>query len=120
METDQGNTILAEIVSSVPVATFAIDATAKITHFNKAAEDISGYPLTEALGMRLRDVFGNTLGKKGCPVIEALNTGNGIEIDSMEIMNSKNESVKVHMKAMPLFDQIWKDSGRDRLPGANY
>ena len=105
METDQGNTILAEIVSSVPVATFAIDATAKITHFNKAAEDISGYPLMEALGMRLRDVFGNTLGKKGCPVIEALNTGNGIEIDSIEIMNSKDELVKVHMKAMPLFDQ---------------
>ena len=28
METDLGTTILAEIVSSVPVATFAIDSTA--------------------------------------------------------------------------------------------
>jgi hypothetical protein len=37
METDLGTAILAEIVSSVPVATFAIDSTAKITHFNKAA-----------------------------------------------------------------------------------
>jgi methyl-accepting chemotaxis protein len=111
MENDQGNTILAEIVSSVPVATFAIDANAKITHFNKAAEDISGYPFTEALGMRLRDVFGNTLGKKGCPVIEALNSGKGIEIGSMQIMNSENEPVSIHMKATPLFDQSGKVMG---------
>jgi methyl-accepting chemotaxis protein len=111
MENDQGNTILAEIVSSVPVATFAIDANAKITHFNKAAEDISGYPLTEALGMRLRDVFGNTLGKKGCPVIDALNNGKGIEIESMQVMNSDDEPVSIHMRATPLFDQSGKVMG---------
>ncbi|MGD0818946.1 MAG: PAS domain-containing protein, partial [Methanomassiliicoccales archaeon] len=111
METDQGTTILSEIVSSVPVATFAIDATAKITHFNKAAEDISGYPSSEALGMRLRDVFGNTLGKKGCPVIDALNNGNGIEIESMDVINSDNESVSIHMKARPIFDQTGKVVG---------
>ncbi len=105
MKIDQGATILAEIVSSVPVATFAIDSTTKITHFNQAAEDISGYPLTEALGMRLRDVFGNTLGKKGCPVIDALKSGNGIEIGSMDIINSDNEQVSVHLSAKPLLDQ---------------
>ncbi|HEY3420468.1 MAG TPA: PAS domain-containing protein, partial [Methanomassiliicoccales archaeon] len=102
---------MAEIVSSVPVATFAIDANAKITHFNKAAEDISGYPLTEALGMRLRDVFGNTLGKKGCPVIDALNNGKGIEIESMQVMNSDDEPVSIHMRATPLFDQSGKVMG---------
>jgi methyl-accepting chemotaxis protein len=111
MEIDQGTTILAEIVSSVPVATFAIDATAKITHFNKAAEDISGYPITEALGMRLRDVFGNTLGKKGCLVIDALNNGKGIEIESMDVINSENEPISIHMKAKPLFDQSGKIVG---------
>ncbi len=111
MEAEQGTTILAEIVSSVPVATFAIDATAKITHFNKAAEEISGYPVTEALGMRLRDVFGNTLGKKGCPVIEALNSGKGIEIDSIDIMNAENEPISIHIEAKPLFDQFGKIVG---------
>ena len=111
MENDQGTTVLAEIVSSVPVATFAIDASAKITHFNKAAEDMTGYPLVEALGMRLKDVFGNTIGKKGCPVIDALNSGKGIEISSMEIMNSENEKLNIHMKAIPLFDQSGKIMG---------
>ena len=111
MEMDQGTTILAEIVSSVPVATFAIDATAKITHFNKAAEEISGYQHAEALGMRLKDVFGNTLGKKGCPVIDALNSGKSVEIDSMEIVNSENEPVKIHMRAKPLFDASGKVVG---------
>ncbi len=111
MESDQGTTILAEIVSSVPVASFAIDATTKITHFNKAAEDLSGYPLTQALGMRLRDVFGNTIGKKGCPIIDALNNGKGIEIESMDIVNADNETLSIHMRAKPLFDQSGKIVG---------
>ncbi len=55
--------------------------------------------------MRLRDVFGNTLGKKDCPVIEALNEGKGIEILSMDVVNSDNKAVRVHMKARPIFDK---------------
>jgi PAS domain S-box-containing protein len=111
MEVDQGTLILSDIVTSVPVATFAIDAAAKITHFNKAAEELSGYQLTEALGMRLKDVFGNTLGKKGCLVIDALNNGKGIEIESMDIINAQNESISIHMKAKPIFDQSGKIVG---------
>ena len=48
---------LTNILSSIPSGVIVVDREGRIVLFNKAAEDITGYPATEVTGRHYSEVF---------------------------------------------------------------
>ena len=75
MNSTDDHFIVEQMIKQMPLAAYAADENWKILFLNKAAEDLTGISASEAVGMRVRDIFKGTLGKKGCPVFDAINMG---------------------------------------------
>jgi PAS domain S-box-containing protein len=50
-----------EVLNRIPDGLFTTDSVFRITYFNPAAEKITGYPATKAVGMYCKDVFGKSI-----------------------------------------------------------
>ena len=99
------------IVSTMPLAAFAMDTDGKIVQFNMAAERLTGIPSSEAIGMRVRDAFGGAIGKKGCPVMTAVKSGETINLESVAVIDHNDEEVTRSLFAAPILDASGKVVG---------
>ncbi|MCU0861397.1 MAG: PAS domain-containing protein, partial [Methanomassiliicoccales archaeon] len=93
-----------EMLSTLPMAAFALNASMKITHFNEAAERLTGIPGGEAVGMRIKDVFGGSIGGKGCPFVEGIRSGRPVELDDVKL-RLEDEERTCTVSAKPLLDR---------------
>jgi len=100
-----------EIISCLPIAAFVADANWKIVEFNKAAAELTGLTADEAVGMRVRDVFNGAIGKKGCPVVEALSKGKAMDLDGVTFVNNDDVTSTVDVSATPILDDSGKFAG---------
>ena len=62
------------ILNSVADGVFTVDNQQKITFFNKAAEDITGYAIQEALGQSCYDIFKTDICLSRCALKETIQT----------------------------------------------
>jgi len=64
------------ILESISDGVFTIDLNKRITSFNRAAETITGFKSTEAIGQYCFDVFRASICEKQCALDQTLATGN--------------------------------------------
>ena len=63
------------VLDSVADGVFTVDPDLHITYWNRAAEEITGYPAGEALGRQCHEVFRASLCLEECPMRQAVATG---------------------------------------------
>ncbi len=74
MEFNTDQRFLPVIFRSIPHGIFTIDDRNRITSFNRAAEKITGYSATEALGKRCYEVFRADICQQECPLKRSVRT----------------------------------------------
>ncbi len=92
------------IVRTMPFPAFVMDSEGKIVQFNDAVAALTGIGASEAKGMRVRDAFNQSLGKKDCPVLGAVRSGSTLNLASIKLMVSDDQQVEMALHAAPLLD----------------
>jgi two-component system, NtrC family, response regulator HydG len=92
------NTILDSIADGV----FTVDADMRITTFNRAAEEITGFSAREALGSFCHEIFRTRVCLSACPLKEAQATGEAVVNRELDITDKKNRKVPISFSASVL------------------
>ncbi|WP_161629789.1 sigma 54-interacting transcriptional regulator [Desulfogranum japonicum] len=92
------------ILDSVADGVFTVDRNWKITSFNRAAEEITGWDREEAMGKSCSEIFQSSICGKNCAIAECLYTGDIAGNRSITIVNKGCEKVPISISAAPLTD----------------
>jgi PAS domain S-box-containing protein len=99
---------LATILDSVADGVFTVDQDMRITWFNRAAEEITGFSRGEALGQSCCEIFRSSICFSQCPVREAMVNGRNVINREVDILDRQNREVPISVSASVLRD----DAGR--------
>ena len=91
-------------LNSMADGVFTVDRNWTITSFNRAAERITGWPATQAIGQRCSEVFNASICGKSCAIAESLYTGRAVANRSITIRGREGETIPVSISASPLND----------------
>ena len=89
LEFKRGHPILDSIADGV----FTVDSDFKITSFNRAAEEITGYDRSEAIGRPCSEVFRANVCKSNCVLCRSIETGRQLVNVRVDIHNRMDERV---------------------------
>ncbi|GAB6062970.1 sigma-54 interaction domain-containing protein [Deferrisoma palaeochoriense] len=95
---------LATILDSVADGVFTVDTEMRITSFNRAAEEITGFRREEALGQPCCEIFRSNVCFSDCPVREALRTGSPVRNRVVDILDRANRPIPISVSASVLRD----------------
>jgi len=107
MELAQTNAILESISDGV----FTIDLNWRVTSFNRAAEEITGIPRSEAIGHFCSEVFRSNLCEQACALRRTLETGKPVINKTCYIINAKGERVPISVSTAVLRDAQGRSIG---------
>jgi len=93
------------ILDSVADGIFTVNREWTITSFNRAAERITGWPATAAIGKSCSEVFRSSICGKNCAVAESLYGGRPVANRSITIRSIDGECIPVSISASPLTDE---------------
>lgn len=93
---------LMNILESMDGGVLTIDKNARITSFNLAAEEITGFKREEALNKDCCDILKGDLCEKVCPLRETLETGKPVFNYEIMITNKAGGKVPVNITTSPL------------------
>ena len=97
-----------EILNRLPDGLFTTDHEFRITYFNPAAEEITGFSAHDAVGMYCKDVFKNAICEKDCALKRAV--AEGRDIHNREYMITDIEGRRIPI--MCSTSAFWDASGR--------
>ncbi len=92
------------VLDSVADGVFTVDRNWKITSFNRAAEEITGWPAREALGTSCSEVFQSSICGRECAIAQSLYSGCPACNRSITITNRQGQKIRVSISAAPLVD----------------
>ncbi len=94
--TPQGNKEITDLIlDSIADGVFTIDQGMRITTFNKAAEQITGYARREVVGQFCHDIFKADICFKMCPLKHTARTFESIVNMEVNILNRQNQEVPI-------------------------
>jgi PAS domain S-box-containing protein len=93
------------VLDSVADGVFTVDPDLHITYWNRAAEEITGYPAGEALGRQCHEVFRASLCLEECPMRQAIATGKTAAPADVEILTRDGTELTVNVSAAALRDR---------------
>ncbi|MCP3176280.1 sigma 54-interacting transcriptional regulator [Desulfuromonas sp. KJ2020] len=102
---------LTVILNSVADGVFTVDDRMRITLFNKAAEEITGFTEEEAMGRHCHDIFRTDVCFTSCPVKEALESGQPVINREVDIITKEGKKVPISISASVLKDENGKPLG---------
>lgn len=105
------NENLQTILDSVADGVFTVDENMRITTYNRAAEEITGFSAEEAIGKHCYDIFRTGVCFSACPVKEALETGQSVINREVDIIAKDNRDVPISVSASILRDSEGKPIG---------
>lgn len=82
------------IFQSIPHGIFTVDGNGLISAFNKAAEDITGYGASEAIGKRCKDIFQADICERDCPLQHSVHTMEKID-DRQAIIRTRSGEKRI-------------------------
>lgn len=103
-QTKSPNENLQTILDSVADGVFTVDKNMRITTYNRAAEEITGFSAEEAIGKHCYDIFRAGVCFSACPVKEALETGQSVINREVDIIAKDNRDVPISVSASVLRD----------------
>lgn len=90
------------ILAAVADGVFTVDPSGKITSFNKAAEEITGYLEKEVLGKVCSEVLFSSASSQSCPLISCMQVKHSIVDHELFIIGKDGYSIPVSASAAPL------------------
>jgi PAS domain S-box-containing protein len=93
------------VLDNVADGVFTVDPDLHITYWNRAAEEITGYPAGEALGRHCHEVFRASLCLEECPMRQAIATGETADPADVEILTRDGTELTVNVSAAALRDR---------------
>ena len=107
---EEMQTYLNSILQSMNNGVISVDMAGKITQFNKAAAEITGYKSSVVIGKSYNDVFReNSLSDKN--VMSVLDSGKGYKRDEKVIWHKNGDPVNVSFQSAILKDQKGRQLG---------
>ncbi|MEW6519451.1 MAG: sigma 54-interacting transcriptional regulator [Thermodesulfobacteriota bacterium] len=92
------------ILDSIADGVFTVDRNWKITSFNRAAEQITGWAGKDAIGKSCSEIFHSSICGKNCAIAQCLYSGQPVANLSITIDNAKGEKIPISISAAPLTD----------------
>ncbi len=92
------------ILDSIADGVFTVDADWRITFFNRAAEQITGVPLKEALGRPCREVFKASICESACALEQTMKTGCPLVNRMVYIVTAGGDRVPISISTALLRD----------------
>ena len=99
------------ILESISDGVFTVDSSWRITSFNRAAEEITGIPRSEAIGKPCSEVFRSSMCEVACALRESMATGKPVQCRSGYIVDSMGERIPVSVSTAVLRDENGKVLG---------
>mgnify|MGYP002397491887 FL=1 len=93
------------ILDAMVDGVFCVDTDWRITSFNKAAAELTGWKREDALGRHCHEVFQSNACGEGCVLAESLNTKRAVENRSVFITHAKGNRIGATISATPLIDK---------------
>lgn len=90
------------ILDSIADGVFTVDAEMRITTFNRAAEEITGFSAREAVGRNCHEIFRTRVCFSACPLKEAQATGEAVVNRELDIIDKENRKVPISISASVL------------------
>ncbi len=111
VETIRSRRQLDTIVNSVADGIFTVDSEMNIWTYNRAAEELTGIPYSEAVGRPCSEIFHSSVCKSGCPVREAMETGKSVINREVQIIDTDGNCKPVSISASIITDDEGKVTG---------
>ncbi len=92
------------IIDSLADGVFTVDRSWRITSFNPAAENITGWKQEQAIGRFCGEVFHSSICGKNCAIAQSLYGGKSVSNRSITISDKNGERVPISICAAPLTD----------------
>jgi len=92
------------ILASIADGVFTIDHEGRITSFNRAAEQITGYAKNEVIGQYCHDIFKANICFKHCPLKHTARTYESIVNMEVNILNRQNQEIPISISTSILKD----------------
>lgn len=92
------------ILDNIADGVFTVDTNWRITSFNRAAEQITGVPASEALGKSCSDIFHASICGENCAIAHSICTGKPETNRCIYIQNSDGKKIPVSICAAPMYD----------------
>lgn len=102
---------LKMIFDSVADGLFTVDPEMRITTFNRAAEEITGYRAREIIGRRCHDIFRTSVCFSACPLREAQETGEAVVNRELDLTDKDNRKVPISISASVLRNAMGQAAG---------
>ncbi len=92
------------ILESISDGVFTVDSDWNITSFNRAAQEITGVPVKEALGRRCSEVFRSSMCGDQCALQQTLKTGKPVVGKSGYIVDAGGKRIPISVSTAVLKD----------------
>ncbi len=93
------------ILDNVADGIFTVDGQFRITYFNTAAEQITGYSATEVLGSYCHEVFRTSLCSQDCPLRQSISSGRRVKNIKIDIQSREGKRRTISVSTAPLLDK---------------
>lgn len=93
------------VLDSIVDGVFSVDHKWRITTFNRAAEQLTGWKREDAIGKTCQEVFKSSSCNKECVLAESVRTKKAVENRSVFITHATGKQIGATISAMPLHDQ---------------
>ena len=104
MQTESDPRFLPVIFQSIPHGIFTVDEHGKITSFNQAAEQITGYQADQAIGKRCYDVFRADICQQDCPLKRSVRTMEKTEDREVTILTKDDKKLVISISTAAMTD----------------
>ncbi len=92
------------ILNSIADGVFTVDHNFRITSFNRAAEEITGWPPSEAIGKQCSEIFQSNLCGDSCILAQSVKEGTSIVNRLVFIKTKGGKTIPINISASPLLD----------------
>jgi len=100
------------ILDSIADGVFTVDRDFRITSFNRAAAEITGFKKEEAIGQYCREILRSTACIDHCPLKETMETGRNIIGLEKNIITHQNKEVLISVSTA-----VWRDQRGNPIGG---
>jgi PAS domain S-box-containing protein len=98
------NRFVSLILGNIVEGVFTVDPQFRITYFNQAAEQITGFSKKDVMGKPCSDVFRTPICSQDCPLRQSLRTGRTVKNFEINILTRKDKAQPISVCTAPLID----------------
>ena len=100
----EGDELLDLILGNITEGVFTVDDSFRITFFNRAAEELTGFSRAEAVGRFCHEIFRTPICNQDCPLRRSVRTGRPVKNFEIDILTRKGDHQAISVSTAPLID----------------